>query len=32
MTEISWTPQAIEDLDAIRSYVARDSQHYAASS
>src|SRR5262245_17750683 len=30
MTHISWTPQAIEDLEAIRAYVARDSQHYAA--
>jgi addiction module RelE/StbE family toxin len=30
MIPISWTPQAIEDLEAIRSYVARDSEHYAA--
>lgn len=24
-----WSPQAVEDVDAIRSYVARDSEHYA---
>jgi toxin ParE1/3/4 len=30
MIEILWTPQAIEDLEAIRDYVARDSEHYAA--
>ena len=24
-----WSPQAVEDVKAIRSYVARDSQHYA---
>ena len=30
MTDILWTPQAIEDLEAIRDYVARDSEHYAA--
>ncbi len=29
MTPILWTPQAIEDLEAIRAYVARDSEHYA---
>jgi len=29
MTEIRWTPQALDDLAAIRDYVARDSTHYA---
>jgi plasmid stabilization system protein ParE len=29
MTEIRWTFQAIEDLEAIRDYVARDSDNYA---
>jgi addiction module RelE/StbE family toxin len=29
MTPVSWTPQAVEDLEAIRAYVARDSAHYA---
>jgi addiction module RelE/StbE family toxin len=29
MTEIRWTFQAVEDLEAIRDYVARDSEHYA---
>ncbi len=24
-----WSPQAVEDVEAIRSYVARDSEHYA---
>jgi plasmid stabilization system protein ParE len=24
-----WSPQAIEDVEAIRTYVARDSEHYA---
>ncbi len=24
-----WSPQAVEDIEAIRSYVARDSEHYA---
>ncbi|PYM62677.1 MAG: type II toxin-antitoxin system RelE/ParE family toxin [Candidatus Rokuibacteriota bacterium] len=24
-----WAPQAIEDVEAIRAYVARDSAHYA---
>ena len=30
MTAVHWTPQAVEDLEAIREYVARDSEHYAA--
>lgn len=30
MTRIVWTLQAIEDVEAIRSYIARDSPHYAA--
>ena len=30
MTRIVWTLQAIEDVEAIRSYIARDSSHYAA--
>lgn len=29
MTRIIWAPQAIEDVEAIRAYVARDSPHYA---
>jgi plasmid stabilization system protein ParE len=24
-----WSPQAIEDVEAVRSYVARDSEQYA---
>ena len=30
MTRIVWTLQAVEDVEAIRSYIARDSAHYAA--
>ena len=30
MTRIIWTSQAVEDVEAIRDYVARDSHHYAA--
>ena len=30
MTAMRWTPQALEDLDAIRAYVSRDSVQYAA--
>ncbi len=30
MTRIVWTLQAIEDVEAIQSYVARDSPSYAA--
>ena len=29
MTQVVWAPQAIEDVEAIRAYVARDSPHYA---
>lgn len=29
MTRIIWAPQAIQDVEAIRAYVARDSTHYA---
>lgn len=29
MTQVTWAPQAIQDVDAIRAYVARDSVRYA---
>jgi addiction module RelE/StbE family toxin len=29
VTEIRWTPQAADDLQAIYDYIARDSPHYA---
>jgi toxin ParE1/3/4 len=29
LIRIIWAPQAIEDVEAIRSYVARDSPHFA---
>lgn len=29
MTPVIWAPQAIEDVEAIRTYVSRDSAHYA---
>jgi len=29
VTRVVWAPQAIEDVEAIRAYVARDSVHYA---
>jgi toxin ParE1/3/4 len=29
VTPIRWTLQAVEDLEAIREYIARDSDHYA---
>lgn len=29
MTRVVWAPQAIEDVEAIRTYVARGSVHYA---
>ena len=29
MSRIRWTPQAVEDLQAIRDFIARDSEHYA---
>ncbi len=30
MTRIVWTLQAVEDVEAIQSYIARDSPYYAA--
>ena len=30
MTRVIWTRQAIEDVEAIKAYVARDSVRYAA--
>ena len=30
MTRVIWTRQAVEDIEAIKSYVARDSVRYAA--
>jgi hypothetical protein len=30
VTAIVWTFQAIEDVEAIRTYIARDSPHYAS--
>lgn len=29
MTQVIWAPQAIDDVEAIRAYVARDSAPYA---
>jgi addiction module RelE/StbE family toxin len=29
VTRVVWAPQAIDDVDAIRAWVARDSPHYA---
>jgi addiction module RelE/StbE family toxin len=29
VTPIVWAPQAIEDVEAIRTYLAHDSPHYA---
>ena len=29
MTHLFWSPQAVEDVEAIRSFVARDFEHYA---
>ncbi|MFL5415671.1 MAG: type II toxin-antitoxin system RelE/ParE family toxin [Myxococcales bacterium] len=29
MTRVRWAPQAVEDLQSIRSYIARDSIEYA---
>ena len=29
MAEVTWSPQAIQDLESIKSYVAHDSPHYA---
>lgn len=30
MTRVVWTRQAVEDVEAIKAYVARDSERYAA--
>lgn len=30
MTSVIWTSQAVQDVEAIRDYVARDSAHYAS--
>lgn len=30
MTRIVWTLQAVQDVEAIRSYIARDSPYHAA--
>ena len=29
MTPIRWSPQAADDLEAVRDFIARDSDHYA---
>lgn len=29
MTQVIWAPQAVEDVEAIRASVTRDSPHYA---
>ena len=29
MTQVVWAPQAIQDVEAIRAHVGRDSPHYA---
>jgi plasmid stabilization system protein ParE len=29
VTRVIWAPQAIQDVEAIRAFVARDSVHYA---
>ena len=29
MAEVVWTRQAVEDLEEIRRFIARDSEHYA---
>jgi plasmid stabilization system protein ParE len=29
VTQVLWAPQAIQDVEAIRAHVARDSTHYA---
>jgi len=30
VTRVLWTLQAVEDVEAIRNFIARDSPHYAA--
>lgn len=29
MAEIVWSPQAIADVESIKAYISRDSEHYA---
>jgi len=29
MVEVSWTPQAIDDVDSIADFIAKDSPYYA---
>lgn len=29
MTSIRWSPHAVDDLEAVRDFIARDSGHYA---
>ncbi len=29
MAEVRWTPQAVDDLESIADFIARDSPHYA---
>jgi addiction module RelE/StbE family toxin len=29
LTRVIWAPQAIQDVEAIRAHIARDSAHYA---
>ncbi len=29
MTELIWSPQALRDIESIRTYIAEDSPHYA---
>jgi toxin ParE1/3/4 len=29
VTQVIWAPQAIQDVEAIRTHIARDSPHYA---
>jgi plasmid stabilization system protein ParE len=29
VTEVRWTPQGADDLEAIYDFIARDSPHYA---
>ena len=29
MTPIRWSPEAVADLESIRDFIARDSEHYA---
>ena len=30
MAEVRWTPQAVEDLEAIADFICQDSPHYAS--